>query len=41
MMVVVFQAVFSWASYPRDLIDAGIGAVAATVEGRMAAGAAA
>ena len=30
MMVLVFQAVFSWASYPQDLIDAGIGVVAST-----------
>ena len=38
-MMVVFQAVFSWASYPQDLIDAGTGFVAAAVEGHMADGA--
>jgi ferrous iron transport protein B len=39
LMVLVFQAVFSWAAYPQDLIDAGIGGVASAVEGRMATGA--
>ncbi|MFT6706556.1 MAG: ferrous iron transport protein B, partial [Flavobacteriales bacterium] len=27
LMLLVFQAIFSWASYPMDLIDAGFGAV--------------
>ena len=38
LMVLVFQAVFSWASYPQDLIDAGIAAVASMVESHMASG---
>jgi ferrous iron transport protein B len=35
----VFQAVFSWAAVPMDLIDAGVGAVGAFVQGALPDGA--
>jgi ferrous iron transport protein B len=38
LMFLVFQAVFSWASTPMDMIDAGIGQLGDWVKGHMAEG---
>ena len=39
LLFFVFQAVFSWATVPMDLIDAGVGAVGAWIQGAMPDGA--
>lgn len=39
LMVLMFQAVFSWAIPAMDLIDSGVGGIAAIIEGLMAEGA--
>jgi len=38
LLFFVFQAVFSWAAWPMDLIDAGVAALAEFVNGAMAEG---
>ncbi len=38
LMIVVFQSVFAWATYPMDWIDAATGNLAGAVEGMMAEG---
>ena len=38
LLFFVFQAVFSWAAWPMDLIDAGVAALAEFVNGAMADG---
>jgi ferrous iron transport protein B len=38
VMAVVFQAIFSWATLPMDLIDRGFGALGETVRAQMPAG---
>lgn len=38
LMIVVFQSVFAWATYPMDWIDAATGSLAEGVEGMMAEG---
>jgi len=38
ILFLVFQAVFSWAEYPMELIDAALSAFSRTVEGAMAEG---
>jgi ferrous iron transport protein B len=38
VMAVVFQAIFSWATLPMDLIDRGFGALGEAVRARMPAG---
>ena len=39
VLFLVFQAVFSWAAWPMDLIEAGVGAFGAWVSGVLPAGA--
>jgi ferrous iron transport protein B len=39
VLLVMFSAVFSWATIPMDWIDAGIGAVSQAVEGQLSEGA--
>jgi len=39
LMVLVFQSVFSWATYPMDWIDAGVGVLGSTVSGWLPEGA--
>ena len=38
VMAVVFQAIFSWATLPMELIDSGFGALGETLRARMPAG---
>jgi ferrous iron transport protein B len=38
LLFLVFQAVFSWAAVPMDLIDAGVSAAGAAIEGSLPAG---
>ncbi len=38
VMLLVFQAIFSWANLPMDLIDKGFGALGGFVKGRMSEG---
>lgn len=38
LMLVVFQSVFAWATYPMDWIDAATGVIGESVEGLMAEG---
>jgi ferrous iron transport protein B len=38
VMAVVFQAIFSWATLPMELIDSGFGALGETVRAQMPAG---
>ncbi|HEY0173005.1 MAG TPA: ferrous iron transport protein B [Pyrinomonadaceae bacterium] len=38
VMAVVFQAIFSWATLPMELIDTGFGALGEALRGRMPAG---
>ncbi|MES2389220.1 MAG: ferrous iron transport protein B [Bacteroidota bacterium] len=38
ILTVLFQAIFSWASYPMDLIDTGIGALNTWLKGVLPAG---
>jgi ferrous iron transport protein B len=38
VMAVVFQAIFSWATLPMELIDKGFGALGEALRGRMPAG---
>lgn len=38
VLVMVFQAIFAWASYPMDLIDAGFGALSDGVKNALPAG---
>ncbi len=38
VMLVVFQTIFSWASLPMDLIDAGFGALRQTAHGALSPG---
>ncbi len=38
VMALVFQAIFSWANYPMDLIDAGFGGLSSLVQDLLPAG---
>ncbi|MEJ0098906.1 MAG: ferrous iron transporter B [Pseudomonadota bacterium] len=38
VLFLVFQAVFTWAAWPMDLIDSGVGAIGSFVQGLMSEG---